>query len=412
MEAIMKKPTVVCVTGPLGPHGSGYRIELARLGYSPWTASAHLYLMADVSGWMLWRDVQPAAFDSTAIQEFLADRRASGKARRLTPRGLIPLLGYLRGLGVVPAPAEPAQDGPMDWLVAEFAGYLISERGLSPQTVAGYRRVAARFLAAGCAQQQVRGLPGEGLGGLDGRQIKEFVLADNARLSVGSANNVVTALRSLMGFLYLQGHTPTSLADAVPRAAAWRDTGRSRALPPAEVTRLLASCERATAAGLRDFAIVTMLTRLGLRAGEVASLRVDDVDWRAGEITVAGKGNRHDRLPLPVDVGQALAEYCRDGRASRGDRHLFVQVRAPYGGLSATAVSHVVVRACRRAGLAPCGAHRLRHSSATAMRRAGAPLFEIGQVLRHRHTVTTAGYAKDDLDALMTIAQAWPGAQG
>lgn len=173
--------------------------------------------------------------------------------------------------------------------------------------------------------------------------------------------------------------------------------------------RLLDSCDRCTAAGRRDFAILTVLTRLGLRAGELASLRVEDVDWRTGEIAVGGKGNRHDRLPLPVDVGQALADYCRGGRPSHGDRHLFVQARAPYAGLSASAVSHVVVRACQRAGLAPSGAHRLRHSSATAMRAAGAPLFEIGQVLRHRHTVTTAGYAKDDLEALATIVRPWPG---
>lgn len=406
----MKKPTVVCVTGPLGPQAAGYRIELARLGYSPWTASAHMYLMADVSRWLEDRFAQPAAFDSAAVQEFLVHRRASGRVRRLTPRGLIPLLGYLRGIGVVPGPAEPGQDGPMDWLVVEFAGYLLSERGLSPRTVVGYQRVAARFLATCSPERLVRG-NGHGLAGLGGRQIKEFVLADSARLSVGSASNVVTALRSMMRFLYVRGYTPTSLADAVPRAAAWRDTGRSRALPAAEVKLLLASCDRRTAAGRRDFAILTMLTRLGLRAGEVASLRVDDVDWRAGEIVVCGKGNRHDRLPLPVDVGQALADYCRRGRTSRGDRHLFLLARAPYGGLSATVVSHVVVRACKRAGLAPSGAHRLRHSSATAMRRAGAPLVEIGQVLRHRHTVTTAGYAKDDLDALATIARVWPGTQ-
>lgn len=402
-----KKPTVVSVTGPLAAYAAGYRLELASLGYSPWTSSAHMYLMKDTSRWMVERRLQPAAFDSVAVKDFLVDRRASGQVRRLTPRGLIPLLGYLRGIGVVPGPTAPAPDGPLDWLVEEFVGYLLSERGLSPRTVVWYRRVAARFLATCSAEQQ----QGRVLTGLSGAGVNEFVLAECARLSVGSANNVVTALRSLMNFLYLRGYTPTSLADAVPHAAAWRDTGRSRALPAADVKRLLDSCDRRIAAGRRDFAILTMLVRLGLRAGEVASLRVEDVDWRAGEIVVCGKGNRHDRLPLPVDVGQAVADYCRRGRVSRGDRRLFVLVRAPYTGLSASVVSHVVVRACQRAGLARSGAHRLRHSSATGMRRAGAPLFEIGQVLRHRHTVTTAGYAADDLDALATIARAWPGGQ-
>ena len=152
-----------------------------------------------------------------------------------------------------------------------------------------------------------------------------------------------------------------------------------------------------------------MLARLGLRANEVAVLSVDDLNWRAGELTVRGKGNRTDRLPLPVDVGQAIADYCRRGRRTGGCRALFLQVRAPYGALSSTAVSHVVVRACQRAGLPRSGAHRLRHAAAWAMRRAGAPLVEIGQVLRHRYEVTTAGYARDDLDALAAIIRRWPG---
>lgn len=400
-----KKSNVVSVMGPLAAYAAGYRLELASLGYSPWTASAHMYLMKDVSRWMEGR-LRPAAFEAAAINGFLADRRASGHVRRLTPRGLIPLLGYLRRIGVVPGPTAQAPDGPLDLLVEQLAGYLASERGLSPRTVLGYRRVAARFLAT-CDREQ--DLQVRALTGLGGAAINEFVLAECARLSVGSANNVVTALRSLMNFLYLRGYTPASLADAVPRAAVWRDTGRSRALSAVDVKRLLASCDRRTTVGRRDFAILTMLARLGLRAGEVGSLRVDDVDWRVGEIVVCGKGNRYDRLPLPVDVGQAVADYCRRGRLSRGDRHLFLLIRAPYTALSASAVSHVVVRACQRAGLAPAGAHRLRHSSATAMRRAGAPLFEIGQVLRHQHTVTTAGYAADDLDTLATIARIWPG---
>lgn len=210
----MRKPTVACVTGPLSPYASGYRLELAGLGYSPWTASAHMYLMAHVSRWLQDQGVQPAGLDSAAVREFLAHRRASGQVRRLTPRGLIPLLAYLRGLGVVPDPTGPAQDGPLDWLVEEFAGYLVSERGLSSRTLVGYRRVAARFLAE-CSSG--RPVPECGLAGLDGEGVKDFILGEGARLSVGSANNVVTALRSLMHFLYLLGYTPTSLADAVPR---------------------------------------------------------------------------------------------------------------------------------------------------------------------------------------------------
>jgi integrase/recombinase XerD len=175
------------------------------------------------------------------------------------------------------------------------------------------------------------------------------------------------------------------------------------------VRRLLASCDRRTTVGRRDFAILTVLARLGLRAKEVATLSLDDLDWRNGEMTVTGKGGGRDRLPLPADVGQALADYCRRGRPRNGHRWLFLQARAPYGALTSGVVSAVVRRACSPAGIPEVGAHRLRHTSASAMRRAGAPLFEIGQVLRHRSLNSTVIYAKDDLGALAALARPWPG---
>jgi integrase len=255
------------------------------------------------------------------------------------------------------------------------------------------------------------GSGGCGLERLEPQQINTFLLAESAQRSIGSTKNVVTALRVLMRFLYLEGYTSVSLAGAVPRAIPWRDSGRSRALEPGQVSRLLASCDRRTAAGRRDFAILTILARLGLRASEVASLKLADLDWRAGEIAVCGKGGRKDRLPLPADVGEAIAGYCRRGRPRNEHRALFLQVQAPYGPLLPHAVTCVVQAACRRAGMDPVGAHRLRHSAATAMRRAGAPLCEIGQVLRHRLVASSGLYAKDDLSALASIARPWPGAR-
>ena len=216
-------------------------------------------------------------------------------------------------------------------------------------------------------------------------------------------------MRALLRFLYLRGCTATPLATAAPRTVGWRDRGPSRGLTTEQMAGLLASCDRRTNTGRRDFAILTVLARLGLRANEVATLRLEDVDWRAGEITVHGKGNRTDRLPLPVDVGQAIADYCRRGRPRVASRALFVQARAPYAGLTSTAVSKVVQAACRRAGLPEVGAHRLRHTAAASLRRAGAPLFEIGQLLRHQHAVTTAGYARDDEAALAELTRRWPG---
>jgi integrase/recombinase XerD len=406
---VKKNPSWPVVTGPLEVYAAGFRDELlGRLGYSRWTASMHMYLFMHVSEWLAERELEAGELRGSRVAEFCADRRAAGHVTRLTPRGLVPLLGYLRGLGVLGDDPTPETVGPISGLVEEFGVYLSVERGLSPRTIVGYQRVARLFLAS-CAPDPAA--PRGGVERLGVEVINAFLLSECVRRSVGSALNLVTALRSLLRFFYLRGYTTMSLADCVPAGAAWRDSGRARALEAGEVKRLLASCDRRTAGGRRDFAILTVLARLGLRANEVASLSLDDVDWRAGELTVAGKGGRVDRLPLPVDVGRAVADYCRRGRPRNQHRALFLHARAPYGPLSSDAISAVVAHAGRRAGIGRVGAHRLRHSSASAMRRAGAPLFEIGQVLRHRWVVTTAIYAKDDLQALASIARRWPGAR-
>jgi integrase len=175
------------------------------------------------------------------------------------------------------------------------------------------------------------------------------------------------------------------------------------------VQRLLASCDRLEVVGRRDFAILTMLARLGLRAGEIAALELDDVDWQGGDIIVRGKGDRRERLPLPVDVGRAVVAYLRRSRPAAATRRLFLPVRAPHRALSSGGVSAIVIRAAQKAGLPPMAAHRLRHTVATEMLRAGAPLSEIGQVLRHRNPQSTAIYAKVDREALRDLARSWPG---
>jgi len=316
------------------------------------------------------------------------------------------MLTFLVGAGVLAADEPVVPAGPVEVLVTEFTAHLVEERGLSVRTIVGYERTARMFLRASAPAPEVAGC---GLGRLGAGEINAFVLARCAALSVGSAGNVVTGLRALLRFAHLRGYTTRSLADCVPTAASWRDSGRSRALSPPDVERLLVACDRSTMIGRRDFAVVSVLARLGLRSCEVAGLVLDDVNWRAGELAVTGKNGRREWLPVPVDVGEALADYCGTGRPTTEHRAVFVHGRAPHGPLSSSAVGHIVVRAGRRAGLAGrVGAHRLRHSAATAMRRAGAPMFEIGQVLRHRFVVTTAIYAKDDIDALARIARPWP----
>ncbi len=264
-------------------------------------------------------------------------------------------------------------------------------------------RVARLFL------EQLAAAGGElDLGRLSAGEVGRFVLEQCAARSVGSAKNVVMALRSLLRFLHVDGVTARDLAGAVPAVASQRRS-LPRALDPRVVARLLASCDRRTKAGRRDFAVLIVLARLGLRAGEVAAIELQDIDWRRGELLVRGKGGRRERLPLPVDVGRALAGYVQRGRPRVGCERLFLRVNAPTGGLSPDGVSRIVHAACRRCGVPLVGAHRLRHTAATETLRAGASLEEIGQLLRQQSTFTTAIYARVDRDRLRELARPWPG---
>jgi len=278
----------------------------------------------------------------------------------------------------------------------------VGERGLGAETARGYVDLVRPFVAAWA------GTGGTGPGDLTGRDVAAFVLGVSRARPVRAAQHTASALRALLRFWHYDGLVPALLAEAVPKVADRREE-LPRFLEPGQVDLLLASCDRASAAGRRDFAMMTLMTRLGLRAGEVANLSLNDLDWRCGELTVHGKGGRVDRLPLPADAGQAVADYLRDGRPPGVlDRAVFIRVRAPYRRLTRPGVTDVVVAAGRRAGLGPLGPHRLRHSAATAMLRAGSPLAEVGQVLRHRRPRTTAIYAKVDHEALRALARPWP----
>ena len=246
--------------------------------------------------------------------------------------------------------------------------------------------------------------------GLAPRDVTDFVLVECRNRPRGTAKLMVTALRSLLSFLHIEGELAQPLATAVPSVASWRVAGLPRSLEPSQVRKLLASCDRRRATGRRDFAILMLLVRLGLRAGEVAGMELNDIDWRCGEVVVRGKGDRHERLPLPSDVGEAIVGYLRRGRPPTAQgRTLFIRRQAPHQRLTSTAVTNIVSEAGKRAGLGSLHAHRLRHTAATQMLRAGAPLEEIGQVLRHRSLLSTAIYAKVDRKSLQTLARPWPG---
>lgn len=320
---------------------------------------------------------------------------------------MAPLLGYLRGLGVAPVASPRVAVGAVEVLLAGYRDYLGVDRGLTSDTIEGYVLAVRPFLDG-----RLRDGGELDLDALSAADVVAFVVARCPEQSRGAAKMTVTALRSLLGFLHLRGLIAGPLAGAVPSTASWRLSGLPRALEPEQVQGLLGSCDREAATGRRDYAVLVMLARLGLRAGEVAALGLEDVDWRAGELRITGKGRRAERLPLPADVGEAIVAYLRDGRpATALDRSLIVRVRAPHHGLTGGGITQIVFAAAGRAGLGPIHSHRLRHTAATSMLRAGASLEEVGQVLRHHQLLTTAIYAKVDRDALRALARPWPETQ-
>lgn len=394
-------PSRVRVSGPLAAYAPSFGKELLRRGYPPERAARHVGLLAGLSRWLEHRGLTVADLTEERVTEFLSQRRAEGYAEVPTVRWAMTLFGFLPALSVVPT-AVSAPEGPVDVLIEEYRRYLVDDRGLAAHSVRGYVAGARSFLSH---LEDGRGLD---LAGLTAGQVTDFVLAECQQRHVGSAKVLVSALRSLLRFVSFRGYTTHPLAGAVPSPSAMGGGYLPRGLAPEAVAVLLASCDSSILVGRRDLAILTVLCRLGLRAGEVTGLRFDDFDWRHGEVMVRGKGARQERLPLPVDVGEAIVAYLRV-RPSVEERTVFLRVHAPITAMTVGNVSELVRRACRRAGIEPVGAHRLRHTAATAMLRGGASLAEVGQVLRESRASTTAIYAKVDRVALRALAQPWPG---
>jgi integrase/recombinase XerD len=403
---IMVGVAAVRFSGPLTPFAAGFAAELGRLGYTPLSARTHLALAAHLGRWL---DVQGVGVDALSVgmvEEYLQVRRAAGYHAIRSAKGMAPLLGYLRGLGVAPPEAAVTVLSQAEVLLAGFRTYLLSERGLVVKAARGYVDLVRPFVA-----DAVDRLGAEGLAGLAPGDVTGFLVAASRKLAAKTTQRLASAMRSLLGFWHVTGVIPLPLAGAVPRVAC-RQPRLPRALAPAQVQALFVSCDTSRRDGLRDLAMLTLMARVGLRCGEVAGLLLDDIDWHQGLITVRGKGNRHDLLPLPADVGEAIAAWLTAGRPPGAlDRAVFTRVKAPHRGLTPCGVTMAVQAAAVRAGMdGPVHAHRLRHSAATAMLAAGSPLAEIGQVLRHRRALTTAGYARVDVEALRGLARPWPGA--
>lgn len=400
----------VKVIGPLGWCAEEFRAELRALGYTSGSAELQMGLVDRLSRWLDGEGLALSVLDEQVVGHFLAVREWD---RRHVPtlRTFVPLLGWLRAQGLVAGASLPVLS-PLDELVGRYRGWLERTVGLSERTIGRYVATSRRFLAE---RVGVSGGPC-GVDGLTGGDVTRFLLGERSRgLSVGSMKGRAGELCSLLRFLYSDGTLEADLSASVPSVAGWRDSEIAPTLSSAMVQALLDSCDRSSLTGLRDFAILVVLARLGLRAGEVAGLGLDDIDWRAGEITIrAGKAHRQDRLPLPSDVGEALAGYLTNSRGqgpAATCRNLFVTRHAPIRPLHANTVSRVVLMACRRAGVPEVRAHRLRHALGAELGRQGADLAAIGQVLRHRDVATTGRYAKVAFESLRAVAQPWPGAE-
>jgi len=393
----MKKP--VQLRGPLAPYAPGFRAYLESAGHGAFSVDANLGVLARVSRWLQSQGLGADGLSPKAVDAFVAARRRARSKDRPAVRSLQPLLRYLASIGIE---APPDELTPLEEMLEEYRCYLVRERGLALLTVQGYMKTAARFLAECCGGDRRR------VADLSAGDVSGFVLQAARGLSPRTVNEIVVGLRSFLRFAYLKGMIAAPLAQATPWMARARAGSLPRALDVGVAPRLLASCDRSTLVGARDFAIVTVLTRLGLRASEVAGLGLEDIDWRRGEIVIRGKGGSFDRLPLPVDVGKALAAYLERRGPDAICRQVFLHVRPPRGGVQMTDVRAVVRRACQRAGIKDTSTHRFRHTAATEMLRHGAPLHEIGEVLRHHHHQTTAIYAKVDFAALAGVTQPWP----
>ncbi len=393
--------------GVLGSQIDAFAALLSKCGFANSTSRKKILQISHLGEWLKRRRGALDGLNEQTVTVFLNERQNHLSSFHGVRSTVGQLLDYLCESGIIARSVPEVEDNAIQHLENEFERHLVQERGLCEGTVINRRSFVLRFL-----RERFGTTDAVQLDRLSPSDVTSFVLRYAHTLSHARSKHMASALRSFFRFLYLRGDIATDLAVCVPSVAEWRLSEVVRYLEPEEVELLLKSCNRSQPIGQRDYAILLLLARLGLRAGEVVVMVLDDINWEAGELTVRGKGGRQERLPLPQDVGEALSTYLCHGRPRCATRRVFICMQAPHRGFAtSTAVGEVVRRALERAGLNPPrkGAHVLRHSLATRMLRAGASLAEIGEVLRHRRPSSTEIYAKVDLEALRGLAQPWPG---
>jgi integrase/recombinase XerD len=390
--------------GPLAPYLDQFARLLDRQGFKRRGLGQQVRAAARFSRWLQGHQVAADAVTDEHARRFLDDAGEQGFVRQGAAATLRRLLDFLRQLEVCGA-AAPNVPTPVQQTIAAYGGYLQKLLGLSARTLVQYGSFAEAFLSEhfGCGPVD--------LGRLRGSDVIRFVRRQAARLSPARAKAATIALRSFLHYVHYSGGTQLDLAGTVPAVVNWSMTAIPRAIAPDHLRAVLASCRRDTLVGRRDYAILMLLARLGLRSTEIVSLTLDSIDWEGSSIAVVGKGGQAGVLPLPAEVGEAIAEYLQWGRPVCGCRALFLRAIAPICGLGAgQTVGTIVGAAISRAGIKTRsqGAHQFRHALATDMLRQGATLTEIGSLLRHRHPKTTSIYAKVDFDVLRPLGLPWP----
>lgn len=393
-----------CRNGPLGPHLDGFASQLVNKGYTRYSGQGIIRIAAQLSEWLSSKGITLPELNEHQIDAFRAYRSRRLRSHHGERGTCRLLLRTLREAHLI-AEAPDAALNPIELLVRSYAQYLVHERALSQTTIGHRQPVVREFLSQRFKSKRLR------LECLRAGDVSRFVLRTMQDRGRDHAQLVTTTLRSFLDFLYQEGRLAMPLRAAVPKVASWRHLDLPGFLEPEQVEQMLRHCERRNVLGRRDYAILLLLARLGLRAHEVRHLTLDDIKWASGEVLIRGKGSREDRLPLPADVGRAVVAYLKNGRPRCSCRRVFVRVLAPYEGLTSATIASVVERALTRAHISSPhkGAHLLRHSLATRMLRGGASLTQIGQVLRHQRTETTEIYARIDQRALRALAQPWPG---
>ncbi len=394
--------------GPLGGHIDSFAKILIVQGYKPSTAKHKVRIVADLSRWLDRHGLRGKDLNETTLDDYLMYKGRRGSIFKIEPPTLQALLEHLRETGVVADPASVDDDSKRGCIESGFAEYLAQERGLKQISIDHYLSTAGRFLSDQFGTGPIV------LKRLHPHDIVRFILRSTETVSAKRAQYIVSSLRSFFRFLYQRGETAIDLSPSALTVASWRLAELPKFLEPEQVECLLKSCNQDTLIGQRDYAILLLLARLGLRAGDVVHMALDDIDWEVGELILHGKSRRQESLPLPQDVGEALVMYLIHGRPRCSSRRVFIRIKAPIKEFSSSAaICNVVRRALVRTKLNPefKGSHLLRHSLATRMLREGATLSEIGDILRHQRVNTTQIYAKVDIAALKTLAPPWPGGE-